>query len=354
MNTLPRFFAASALALVGVLAPLTASAKTCTTDAECNPNQKCEEIGSLTVGACPPCAPGSECPPCDPAPEQGETTHECVDQPIACTTDADCPSYLACTVNSVDVDCPPCASDGGECPPCEAPPTSGQKVCSYVHRSCENDAQCGNGFTCQASASETCVGSAPACAPDEECPAPADPVCTKDESSYCQVKIIDCSSNADCPTDFSCEEVSEGGCGSATGGGVSTPPSSGSGGGTDPAPPAPNPTPSPSPQGNDDPGCTTVTRNVCIPKGVGFGSASDGDLGASFGGSNESGTASPQAPGDSKNGSGSSAEPTAGAGTSDDDGCSVSGPLGTTGSSPWAALSLAVAALVGLGRRRRA
>jgi hypothetical protein len=360
MTTLPRFLAASALALVGVLAPLTASAKTCATDAECNPNQKCEEVGSVSVGSCPPCAPDMECPACEPVPEQGETTFECVDQPIACSTDDDCPSYLACGVDSVGVDCPPCAADGGnECPPCEPAPTTGQKVCGYMPRSCENDAQCGEGFACEASATETCTGGAPTCAPNEDCPAPADPICTKDESKSCQVKIIDCSVNTDCPTDWSCEEVSEGGCGSSGTGSVSTPPSSG--GGTDPAPPAPSPNPAPAPaptpQGDDDPGCTTVTRNICIPKGLGFGGTRDAS--GALGGSNDGKeTATPEAPGGAKNGSGTGSSAEAANGTGSDDGCSVGGSLGANAPArapaPWAVLSLAAAALVGLGRRRRA
>lgn len=355
MTTLHRSLAASALAFAFVLAPLTASAKTCTTDAECNPNQKCEETGSISIGACPPCAPDMECPACDPAPEQGEVTHECVDQPIGCTTDADCPSYLSCVANNAGVDCPPCEA-GTECPPCAPTQTDDQKFCQYVQRSCETDAECGAGFACIASGAETCVGSAPTCAPNEDCPAPPEPVCTKDETKSCQLQIVQCSTNADCPTDFSCEEVTEGGCSGSTGSGSSGGASTGSGGGTDPAPPAPTPTPgaepAPGPQGNDDGGCTTITHNICIPKGVGFGSASDvgGVLGSA---DNESGTANPTSPGASKDGSGNGAntEGTNGAGSSDD-GCSVRG-AGSPAGSPWAVLSLAAAALVGLGRRRR-
>lgn len=358
-----RLLAASTLA-IGLLAPLTASAKTCAADAECNPNQKCEVVASSGSVGCPPCAEGADCPPCvQPSPS---TIKECVDQPIACTTDADCPSYLACTAeNTPSPTCPACEDDAGnKCPPCEpAPPPSGKKFCSYVERKCTKDADCGAGFVCETSEVGTCAGAAPDCPPNADCPAPPEPTCTTEKISRCSLKITECKANSDCPTDFSCETVSEGSCGSSGGGsssggsgtrpsdGTDVPPSSGGGGDT-PVPSPPNPGPAPQ-HGDDDHGadCVTTSRQLCIPKGVGFGSASDS--GGVAGGV-------PRADGESSgNGKGTSLGgnpqgPTtegAPANASSEDGCTTAAP-GKNGGAAWSLLLLA-AGLVGLGKRRR-
>lgn len=364
--TFSRLLAASTLAL-GLLAPLTASAKTCTADAECNPNQKCESVGSSGGVDCPPCPAGAKCEPCA-APEPAKEIKECVDQPIACNTDADCPSYLACTAEPApDVTCACAAEDGSKCPPCEpAPAPSGKKICTYVDRKCTSDADCGAGFACETSEMGTCSGEAPACPPNADCPPPGEPNCTTEKVSRCALKITECKQNSECPTDFSCETVTEGSCGGSSGGGSSggsgtrpsdgtdVPPSSGGGGDT-PVPSPPNPSPAPQHDDDDhakDGDCVTTTRQICIPKGVGFGSANDSS-GSATGGV-------PRADGESSgNGKGSSLGgnpqgPTtegAPANAASDDGCTTSAP-GQKGGAAWSLL-LVAAGLVGLGKRRR-
>lgn len=355
-----RLLAISLVAATAVsLAPLTAFAKTCASDTECSANQKCQVVGG-TSSTCASCPSGAECPPCDTT-----TTVEkgCVDQPIGCTTDKDCPAYLSCVAeDSGPVSCPPCAPDQ-LCPPCEAPAPTGKKICDFREKACTTSAECASGLECRSSGSqEDCATAPPPCA-GGACPPPQPvPECpSKPAANSCQFKVISCVATSDCPADFTCETVTEGSCSGSSGGGTRT--GSGSSGGTSPTPPAPNPdspAPAPTPQGGEPPpgsgGCTTTTLQVCIPKGIGFGQHGGGiaSTGSGFGApeasrdANGKGkpAATPGAPGPVAEGT------TSGGGS--DDGCSVveAGSASNRGGPASLALA-AAAALFGISRSRR-
>ena len=169
--------------VIALALPAGAVAAECSVDADCPVGFACQEVTSTCASSCTPCAcacssgdAGCEpcdCPPCVPEACEPIVTHECVFSPKSCTADAECGEGFACKPVEVcsgggsscactTCACPACA-DGMECEPCD---------CADV----------------------------PVC----ECPEP-EPASCKVEGSWCQVQVIECAADADCPEGFKCE-----------------------------------------------------------------------------------------------------------------------------------------------------
>jgi Cys-rich repeat protein len=240
-----------------MLLPATALAESeCSTDADCPEGSFCI-TGGMTDCACPPCDPDDgECPDCN-CPDPTEVMGYCdsfeIDfgQIVAgeCASDSDCPLDFVCQEVDVPCDtappcacaCEPCPEDDPACDPkcdeCECPepePCSDetQQLCVFSPTECTADADCADGFVCEAI--EECYGSGssgcvcggcvcPTCMEGEECPpcdCPEDPVCEcEDEpesfeecitvASICFPEEVVCETDADCAEDFICFDVGD-------------------------------------------------------------------------------------------------------------------------------------------------
>lgn len=184
--------AATAL-FVGLAAPAVAQEGECTTDADCSDGYVCETI---EYGYCTDCA----------APEPGGEPTDCVSE---------------CVEGSENVCVPPPPKQCSDTEPCD-----GDDVCvTYTFESCSGG------------------GAVPTCPPEDPCPAPEpaeEPSCTSESESYCVPKYYaPCQQDSDCGAGFTCEDVEvctcSGGVAPDEGGGGST----GSEGGTGDTEPAP-------------------------------------------------------------------------------------------------------------------
>jgi hypothetical protein len=155
-----------------------------------------------------------------------------------CTADQDCDQGFVCEVVG-ESGCPGVACpDGQECP--EPPPCEPVQYKECVPGPCETAADCADGMICLEHSSTVCTGSAPACSPDAECPAPEPEQCTTTTEKACVPKYVaPCSVDSDCGDGFTCVESLSCACsGSAGSADTPVPPDSGS----EPAP-APEPVP---------------------------------------------------------------------------------------------------------------
>jgi hypothetical protein len=297
-------------------APSAQAFSSCKADADCAAGFFCELYPAPSVSCGSPDGEPVECPEPGPAPA---VEGYCREKPIPCKADGDCPDYLACVeAGGGDVACAaPACAPGEECPEpvCEEPKKdpNAPMICAPKMIECTSDAQCPKDFACNIELGVACP--AIACDPtDANCKPPE---CDQSSAKkLCGPKMIDCKANSDCPTDWQCLSFEEGGC-SGSGGGEVPPPS---GGGTEPVP-----APSPGSKFADE--CTTTTRSLCVPKGY--------IAGVEQGGSFDNAQGSPMAEaGATKNdGSkapsysaprGSDTQPTSGGAASSDDGCSTS------------------------------
>lgn len=219
----------------------TADEPACASDADCGPGAFCLE--GWCAGEAP--IPGE---PEDWMPEPGcqtdadceagqyclEMLEECVPQWfVACTSDTDCGAGLSCVDLSEfdggwgedDWD-----DDGGAEPmPMPIPPSmkslrpmnSDTLYCLpewLLPRECESDADCGDGFTCEAQEICGCAGGGGSGGSgwDDVPPMPGedfkredageDCFCEPTGESYCEIQEIACDSASDCPADWTCEE----------------------------------------------------------------------------------------------------------------------------------------------------
>jgi Cys-rich repeat protein len=218
---------------------VSAQADECEKNEDCPQGFQCEV--STSAPACDPgaapCQPGeSKCaeapPPCDAVPTE---VHSC--QPASCATDTDCGTGMVCfqekfSACSGDADVPACAP-GEACAmpvPPDEPDCSETEVALCVPRyvlPCQEDSDCGEGFSCEAGEECMCSGSAGGTGgsagsegaadfapPPLDAGTPTadaatggtDPVCEchPTESKHCELKIETCSSDQDCPSDFAC------------------------------------------------------------------------------------------------------------------------------------------------------
>jgi MYXO-CTERM domain-containing protein len=351
-----RHSLALAAMLFCLAAASTASAQTCTTDADCLQGFSCVVSGT---SASTPCK-GADCastPPDDPI-----VYKSC--QPKACSADADCGAGMVCheetsTACSGSGGGPVCAPNGG----CDAGPVTVMETCTTTSRKlcafkwelpCNVDSDCGAEFICNPSVSGICSagsGSAPPASTSggtggtagtdsraNTAPAAVDasaPVCTTTTSfpGWCAPKATTCATNSDCPSGWTCttapmpEPAQTRGSQPANDGGAATPALFDAGATTTPA----------VKQCVGPYGYGYPTRGVTDGNGTGTSSSSGGTAGAG------GGTSSPVPP------AGSSAGGPTGTDYGPHGGCAV-GPA--HGGSAFALLGFA--ALLLAYRRRRA
>ncbi len=324
-----------------------AQESSCAADTDCPKGYQCQvfEWGACSGSA--GCTDGQDCPPpTEPVCETGEY-RECAAIPNGCETNADCDAGMVCFTHTYDK-CDPavayaCAPNT-DCPPPPEPTceTTTERSCVPQYMlPCQASADCGAGFECNPVEVCACSGGTPtepvpepgAGGASSSEPQPLPPEgecqCTTGDSGYCQVVERACSSDADCPADWTCSaNYVTSDCA------VPEP-------GTDPTMPV-------------DCGTSTTPEMVCMPPyfNAVVGVASDGgavyatdtEAGSSVGIDEDSAAAPENAAATNGNsGSGSSSE------SGDDGGCSVAS--GTASGS--SGMLLALLGLTSLLRRRR-
>ncbi len=337
---------AAPLALLFFSSLASAQESSCASNTDCPKGYECQvfEWGACSGSA--GCEPGAECPPPEePVCETGEY-RECVAIPNGCDTNADCDSGMVCFTHTYDR-CDPVAAyacaPNTDCPPPPEPTceTTTERSCVPQYMlPCQAAADCGTGFDCKPVEMCTCSGGTaePTPAPDtgsggapssEPQPLPPESSCTCEtgDSGYCQVIERACTSDAECPTDWTCSaNYVQSDCVAPS---------------TDPAAPA-------------DCGTTEAPSMVCMPPYANtvIGVASDGGAvyasdpeAAPTVGIDEDSAAAPENANATK-GSSSGSESSSG----DDGGCSVSGAGAASGSS---GMLLALLGLTSVLRRRR-
>lgn len=237
-------------------------AQTCEQDTDCPKGYDCHEYVVQDACAVAPCAQGEECampPEC-----KAEVRRECT--PSSCDSDADCAEDMVCFEQSVEQCSGATATAAADCPPnetCTTPeraPEPQEPVCTKETISqctpryvlpCEQDADCGDGFTCQTYEECSCSGSSgdPGPAPEPsptsdggaasgsdaafvpvpesdagtaardagvDGPYPPDSgttdscECHDSAVKHCELRQVSCESDADCPSSFVCNTYSWG------------------------------------------------------------------------------------------------------------------------------------------------
>ena len=200
----------------------------CETDDDCSEGWVCETVGAVacTDMACPP---DEECP--EPPPCEEEEWTECVPDLTECVADSDCPEpfvcitveYTECSGSATSPACPP----GEDCPD---PPEPEEPDCEEGEESfcappyiapCEEDDDCGEGFTCEEVQECACSGGGAvgggssgstgtdSGGDDDSGDGEGDDDgfdcdCEGIDEYYCQPEEIDCEEDPDCPEDWSC------------------------------------------------------------------------------------------------------------------------------------------------------
>ncbi len=206
-----------------------AAAQECESDADCVASYTCEVVGESGCGfACP-----DGTPDCAPPPDADCAVMQykaCVPGP--CSSDSDCEDGMVCFEQEVfscppsaEIDCPP----GADCPKPPEPVCETTTTSSCVPRyavPCEEDADCGDGFDCVEDIAYACAGSTPSSgggsdpgdpggaagsAAPEPAPLPLPdepPTCTEEPTGtfHCEAREVECEADADCPTDWTCQE----------------------------------------------------------------------------------------------------------------------------------------------------
>jgi hypothetical protein len=258
----------TAAALSALSSPLLAQGE-CAADADCEKGFTCEVTGgSACAGAAAaPCAPGTDCavpPPPDCEPMEYKS---CLPGP--CTTDSDCASGMVCHTQVVETCIAPPCPDGFAC--AAVLECTSEETASCVPKwtlACESAADCGAGFECAPQELCSCSGgmvvgvptpavtaaapvgmgvSPDSVAPDAGAasnvgedavptlpppteltmPEPYECTCKPSDVSACKVIETECTTNADCPAEWTCEAepqvmcaaTSSGSGGAAMGGG---------------------------------------------------------------------------------------------------------------------------------------
>lgn len=215
----------------------------CEKSEDCPTGYNCETFqGTTPPCAATPCKMGEACEPPPDCVQQPIEYKQCA--PASCETDADCGAQAVC-FSQTRAECSGGAAVDVACAPnemCPKPEPAPEQTCSeYTVKQClaryvlpcEQDLDCGEGFSCQAGEECTCSGSAgsgssdkPAAANDAGtayfAPVPpaedagvakgdaavsgASPTCEchPTELKHCELKQVSCSVDADCPSDFVC------------------------------------------------------------------------------------------------------------------------------------------------------
>lgn len=363
--------------------PALVQAMECNTNADCAQGEQCQLLDSIEE-TCTIDEEGTEI--CSGG--TIETFGICVELPIECMTDTDCPSHLKCvegggagTISEGSTGMATEGSTGSEGatdpapppeegmnvpeqdlpPPDEAEVEDGPNMCAFIPTECETNAECGSHFHCQLETYFVGCGmpTTPVvvnCDEGEDClPDPADPVeepppCEAEEitEGYCVPDEIDCAGGEICPDDWRCREVLGVIC---EGENVNA---------TDDQPSAEIPDQDPSADFVEEPAssCEETMRSLCVPVGMGFGGgrgalpggSATGEIASTGDGTMTTGTggsgAAPTTP-ETEEGDANQPESQAAGSSADveDSGCSAS----TRSASPWALFGLF--ALLGLRRR---
>jgi MYXO-CTERM domain-containing protein len=217
------FFASSAALLFTGMA---SAGQSCMADATCPLGFTCQVVGAS--GCAEPnfyCPPGEPCP--TPPPCVTQEIRECA--PAPCDSDANCGSGMVCytqtSQNCSGASAPPCAS-GTDCPPppVEQCTTTATRTCVPKYLlPCTTATDCGTGFTCDHDRDCGCSASGGGSAPSSgsagsagnggsagtDPPAnpapPPDCSCTTLPTAHCTPTEVTCVSNADCPSQWTCE-----------------------------------------------------------------------------------------------------------------------------------------------------
>jgi hypothetical protein len=199
-------------AVVGALCGASVGqAQACETDADCPEGMGCD----LAPAPAFDCRPGE---PCDAG--VATPTGECEPRPLSCQTDADCPEGLTCVEESGgdgSVGCTaPAPGTDGEVVCDEPAPSEPVRECAFDPVDCETDADCSApGFEClsvEEGGGVSCSGSAPACAPGEDCPPPEEE-CVEEPTitvSYCFPVRQDCVVDSECRGTWQCTDLPDG------------------------------------------------------------------------------------------------------------------------------------------------
>jgi MYXO-CTERM domain-containing protein len=208
------------VALLAALFTSSAQAQsTCEANGDCPAGYECQVTAS---GSCPgyACVDGEDCP--EPEPCETVEYRDCVAVPDACASDADCDAGMACVTQTYEN----CSTTAYACAPDEECPEPADPVCesksetSCVPRyllPCATAADCGAGFECKPMESCACSGSSgtePApdsgsgdgssgdadgfAPPEESC------TCTPSDTNSCVIVERACSSDLECPADWTC------------------------------------------------------------------------------------------------------------------------------------------------------
>ncbi|HEX2676045.1 MAG TPA: hypothetical protein VHM19_05380 [Polyangiales bacterium] len=245
--------------LLGALAlSASAQAQECKTDTDCDKGFACEVTGAsggcatIEPAPAPNCKPGETCPDAGAVPpDQGTCDSQpmeyrsCV--PAKCTQDSDCGADMVCFTQTSG-GCAGSAgsssgSSGAAPDPGFAPPqdstgcttTTEQRCLPKYLAPCKASADCGEGFDCVPQQNCACSagtgtatpgsgsgsdakalpmsgsgGAAEAPAADGGSAVPADCTCTDTGVNYCQMKEIACDTDAQCPTNWTCQKLNAG------------------------------------------------------------------------------------------------------------------------------------------------
>jgi MYXO-CTERM domain-containing protein len=171
-----------------------AASQECETDSDCSEGLECVVVGATSCAGAPPCPEGEDCP--DPPECEPEEFKECVEAPITCETDADCPDFLRCVGGGPSVICT-VSSDGEE--DCEEVSEEEGLSCQFVQIDCATNSDCPTDFECTAIPS-ACPSIA--CPEGEECP---EAECDEEERFACLPREIECETTSDCPAEWTCQ-----------------------------------------------------------------------------------------------------------------------------------------------------
>lgn len=234
----------SSLALMasGFVSPSIAFAQPeeCAEDADCEHGYTCE-VTAVSGCAQPACEPDSDCQPVDCASVEYRSCVPATD----CDDDADCADGMVChsyeQSSCTDVACSSEADCADQKPVCETETVSACTPRSQLP--CAEASECGEGFDCVMIEECSCSGGGSDPAEPEPAPAPADEggegvappedgadgdqssgdqaeedvaerplppeeancVCEPSDVGYCQAKLIECDTDAECPADWTCQ-----------------------------------------------------------------------------------------------------------------------------------------------------